>query len=354
VTRVAHFSREEVERARRYHRPIYWAILAQTVLGLTVLGALSVWTPGLDWPWPLATAALAALAIVATTLVRLPLAFWTGFVHERRYGLSTQSLGGWAVDRLKGLAVGLVLTAVTLIGLVWIARAFPSWWPVVAAASGALFALLIGYVAPVVLEPIFNRFTPLEEEPLRSELLELAERAGVPVSTVLVADASRRTKKVNAYVSGLGRTRRVVLWDTLLRSSEPRQVKLVVAHELGHRRERHVAKLTLLGMLGVAAFVFVLWLVLGSDVADPASVPLILLLSAALELLALPFSNWLVRRWERVADRFSLDLTGDREAFVEAHRSLALENLSDLDPPKPLYLLLFSHPTAQERLATAQ
>jgi STE24 endopeptidase len=354
VNRVDYFSPAEVERARRYHRPIYWAILVQTALGIAVLVALSVWTPEPGWQWPFATAALAALAVVAATLVRLPLSFWIGFVRERRYGLSTQSLGLWVLDQLKGLAVGLVLTTVMLEGLVGIARAFPSWWPVVAAGAGALFVVLIGFVAPVVLEPLFNRFSPLEQEPLASELLELADRAGVPVSSVLVADASRRTKKVNAYVSGLGRTRRVVLWDTLLASSDPRQVKLVVAHELGHRRERHVAKQTILGMLGVAGFVVVLWAVFGSDVADPASVPRILLLSAVLELLAAPFSSLLTRRWERVADRFSLELTGDRDAFVGAHKTLALENLSDLDPPKSVYLLLFSHPTAPERIAMAQ
>ena len=354
MTSNEHFTQAEIERARRYHLPLYWAILVQTALGLGVLAALSLRTPTPGWTWPFAAAAIAALAVVAVWLVRLPLACWGGYVHERRYDLSTQSFRGWFVDQLKGLVVGLVLTIVTMVGLVGIARAFPSWWPAIAAAAGALLALLIGFVAPVVLEPLFNRFEQLQEEPLAGELLGLAEQAGVPVASVLVADASRRTKKVNAYVSGLGRTRRVVVWDTLLGASEPRQVKLVVAHELGHRREQHVAKLTLIGMLGVALFVVVLWALFGSDVADPETVPRILLLSAALELVALPFSNWISRRWERVADRVSLELTGDREAFVEAHRTLALENLADLDPPRTAYLLLFSHPTAPERIAMSK
>ena len=175
----------------------------------------------------------------------------------------------------------------------------------------------------------------------------------MPVSAVLVADASRRTHKANAYVSGLGRTRRVVVWDTLLRSSSVREVELVVAHELGHRREGHVAKLTLLGMLGAAAFVAALWLLLGDDVARPADVPRVLLVGSVLELLALPLGNSLARRWERSADRFSLELTRDPEAFVGAHRTLALANLSDLEPPRTLYLLLFTHPTPPERLAIA-
>ncbi|HEY6030423.1 MAG TPA: M48 family metalloprotease, partial [Gaiellaceae bacterium] len=212
---------------------------------------------------------------------------------------------------------------------------------------------LLSFVAPVVLEPIFNRFRPLEDEQLAAELRELSVRAGVPVRDVLVADASRRTNRHNAYVSGLGRTRRVVVWDTLLRAADPRRIALVVAHELGHRRHRHVAALTLLGMLGAAAFVVVLW-ALPLDVADPRRVPRILFLAAVLELATLPFGSALSRRLERTADRFSLELTGDRETYVQAFRELALANLSDLDPPRVLYLALFSHPTAPERIAAAQ
>jgi STE24 endopeptidase len=288
--------------------------------------------------------------VLTTWAARLPLAYLRGHVHEQRWRLSTQTLRGWLADRLKGLAVGLVLTVATTAALVGVARALPTWWPVVAGVGAALLVAVLGFVAPVVLEPLFNRFEPLHEEPLASELRALADRAGVPVADVLVADASRRTRKSNAYVSGLGRTRRVVLWDTLLATSDPPEVRLVVAHELGHRRLRHVAKLTALGMLGAAAFVAVLRVVLGGDVGEPSAVPRVLLVSALLELLALPFSSWLSRRWEREADAFSLELTRDREAFVTAHRALALDNLADLDPPRLAYALLFTHPTPSERL----
>jgi STE24 endopeptidase len=347
------FAPEEVDRARRYHRPIYVSLLAETVLAIAVLAALSAWSPDPGWSWPLATAGLAVLAGVAAWLVRLPLAYRRGLVHERAWGLSTQTSRPWVADRVKALLIGLFLTSWALIALVGFARAFPTWWPVPAALGAMLLVLLLGFVAPVILEPIFNRFEPLREEPLATELRGLAGRAGVPVAHVLVSDASRRTTKVNAYVSGLGRTRRVVLWDTLLRRSGPREVRLVVAHELGHRRLGHVAKLTALAMAGSAVLVGALWLLLRDEVADPASVPRILLLGAVLELLALPPSNWLSRRFEREADAFSLELTGDREAFVRAHRSLALENLADLDPPSLAYLLLFTHPTPVERLRQA-
>jgi STE24 endopeptidase len=229
----------------------------------------------------------------------------------------------------------------------------PSAWPLAAVPVAAAAVLLLGFAAPIVLEPLFNRFAPLRDAELADELRALARRAEVPVRDVLVADASRRTRKANAYVSGLGATRRVVLFDTLLAAGAPRQIRLVVAHELGHRRARHVAKATALGMAGAAAMVLVVW-ALVSDPGDPRAAPLVLLLAAALELAALPLAAAISRRWERQADRFSLELTEDLEAFEEAHRRLAAASLTDLDPPRPVYFLLFSHPTPPERIAAAR
>lgn len=349
------FSHEEIERARRFHRPLYRVLLAETAVGLGVLAALG-WAAPLGWtrelPWTTATFVLAVLTAAAGAAARLPFGVFR-HRHEAAWGLTAQGRRGWAADRAKSLAVGAALTAAALVPLVGLARALPSLWPLAAAAGAAALVGLLSFVAPVVLEPIFNRFRPLEDERLAGELRELSVRAGVPVRDVLVADASRRTNRHNAYVSGLGRTRRVVVWDTLLRDADPRRVALVVAHELGHRRRRHVALLTALGMLGAAGFVVVLW-ALPLDVADPRQVPRILFLGAVLELATLPFGSALSRRLERSADRFSLELTGDRETYVHAFRELALANLSDLDPPRALYLALFSHPTAPERIAAAQ
>lgn len=349
------FSHEEVERARRFHRPLYRVLPAETALGLGVLAALG-WAAPLGWtqdlPWAAATALVAVVAAVAGFVVRLPFAAFR-HRHDAAWGLTEQPWRGWAVDRSKGLAIGAPLTAAALEPLVGLARALPSLWPVAAGAVAAALVGLLSFVAPVVLEPVFNRFRPLADEALAAELRALSVRAGVPVRDVLVADASRRTNRHNAYVSGLGRTRRVVVWDTLLRAADPRRVALVVAHELGHRRHRHIAALTLLGMLGAAAFVAILW-ALPLDVADPRRVPRILFVSSCLELAALPFSSALSRRFERTADRFALELTGDRETYARAFRELALANLSDLDPPRALYLALFSHPTAPERIAAGQ
>ena len=278
----------------------------------------------------------------------LPTAWWR-FGHERRYGFATQHARGWAADRLKGGGVGLVLTVLFVGSLLATAHLFPRAWPWLAAAGGALLALLVTFVAPLVLEPVFNRFRRLDGG-LAERLVAMSARAGVPVREVLVADASRRTTKQNAYVSGIGRTRRVVLWDTLL-DVPPEEIELAVAHELGHRRHRHVAVNVALAMLGVVVFVLVLRALVPRP--RPGAAALVLLLAGALELVALPFASALSRHFERVADRFSLAVAGDVDVYSTLHRRLALANLADLDPPRTAYLLLFSHPTPPQRLAAA-
>jgi STE24 endopeptidase len=268
------------------------------------------------------------------------------------------------LDRAKGFAVSALLSTLAVVAFVGLARGLPHAWPLPAALGAALLVLVLGFAAPIVLEPLFNRFRPLGDLSLASELRALAEHASVPVAEVLVADASRRTRRSNAYVSGFGATRRVVLFDNLLAAAETREIRLVVAHELGHRRARHVERATLLGMAGAAAAVLLLWGLLSwpalldaigaSGPGDPRIAPFLFLTVGVLELLTLPLAATLSRRWERDADRSSLELTRDPEAFESAHRRLATANLADLQPPRLAYALLFSHPTPPERIAAGR
>ncbi len=366
------FGEEQVARARRYHRPLYAAAATQLALGILVLalivfGPLGDWLfePVEGWPWWAQVVGLTALIEALTTAAGLPISFWAGFVHERTWGFSTQGLGGFAADRVKSFVLGLVLAAAAFVGLVGSARGLPRAWPVAAAAGGAVLVLAIGFLAPLLIEPLFNRFRTLDDAQLTAELRALAERAELPIEEVLVADASRRTRKANAYVSGLGRTRRLVLYDTLLTRAGPHEVGLVLAHELGHRRARHLAKGAAVGMAGLAGFVLLLWGLLRrpelrtligapGGAADPHVVPFVLLLAAAVQILGMPIGAALSRRWEREADRFSLELTDDLATFEATHRSLALANLSDLAPPQAIYLAFFSHPTPVERIDAAR
>jgi len=365
------FECEQVERARRYHRPLYVAAAGGIALNLGILALLTfsvlgdhVYASTSGWSWWARGLAFSVLVLTLTAVVGWPIAFWAGYVHEHAWSLSTQSAGGWFLDRLKGLTLNLVLGASALLGVVAAARAWPALWPAVVAPAAAAALLVLSFVAPLMLEPLFNRLTPLTDPELSGSLRSLADRAGVPVRRILVADASRRTRKLNAYVSGLGRTRRIVLFDTLVAEASTREAQLVVAHELGHRRARHLAKAMLLSMIGTAAFVIVAWALLGwpalrqsmgsSGPADPRIVPFLLLLGSALSLLASPLGAALSRRWERQADAFSLALTDDPETFESTHRRLALSNLADLNPPQIVYLAWFSHPTPTERITAAR
>ncbi len=282
----------------------------------------------------------------------------------RRYGLSTQNWGGWLLDQLRGLGLTAVLLVGGLMGFYALARAFPQrWWlPVGLAAAG--LTVVISFLYPLVVEPVFNKFTPLPAGPLRTSLLELAAADGVRVDRVLVADASRRTTSLNAYVSGFGRTKRIVLYDTLLSSASPAETRLVVAHELGHAKRSDVLHGTLLWALGAAAGVGVLFLVLSwmpllrragvASVADPRSVALVLFVLTALGTLTGPVQTLVSRRIEARADVHALDLTRDPATFVASERRLAVRNLSDLDPNPLVYGLFATHPTAPERIALAR
>ena len=357
--------------ARRYHDPRYRAILTDVALGIAVLAFLAFTSPGQavlgivdSLPEAVGAFLLGALIVHVSALVRLPLSIWLGLLHERAFGFSRQTWRDFALDRVKAVEIGSVLTGVALAGLVLSAQAFPSAWPLVAAAGGALVVLLLSFVAPVVLEPVFNKFEPLEGSALRDAVLELADDASVPVREVLVADASKRTTKLNAYVSGLGATRRVVLFDTLVEQASTPEILTVVAHELGHRRYRHVALGTALAMAGVVAVVLALWALLASEAvldaidatgpADARVAPFVLLVASLLAIAGAPLQAAVSRRWEYACDRFALEQTRDLGAFESAFGRLSEANLPDPAPPRIAYLWLFAHPTVPERLAAAR
>ncbi|MFC3500512.1 M48 family metallopeptidase [Micromonospora krabiensis] len=364
---------DQVARGREFRaalRPGGYAALAvgllvALALGLTPLGGRLVEVAGRPFGghWA-AQAVLGGLAVVLVAdLVTLPFAAWRQAVLTR-YGLSTNGWGGWAVDLLKSYAVSAVIGAVALFGFYAVIRLAPRWWWAFGAAGAACLVVLLSFVLPVVVEPVFNRFTPMEPGPLRTELMSMAARDGVPVRDVLVADASRRTRAVNAYVSGLGPTRRVVVYDTLLREASPAEVTAVVAHELGHARDRDVTVGTVTGALGAAAAVVALYLIgswapllrlAGVDsVAQPRAFPLLVALVTVVGLVATPVQALISRRVEARADAHALALTGDPAAFESMQRRLGSVNLSDPDPPRWEYLYSATHPSTVERMAAAR
>jgi STE24 endopeptidase len=359
----AYFSDEEIDRARRYHRPGYVRAVIGAVVSFAYLAVLAFTGVGDALADAVGTAAAdVAIVVIVGSILGLPLRAWA-FAQERAWGFARQSWRGWFGDWAKGALVGLVVTGGLLVGFLTLAKAMPDSWVWVAAPLAAAVVFVLSFLAPVVFEPLFNRFRPLDDAALADSLRGLSRQAGVPVRDVLVADASRRTTKENAYVSGLGATRRVVVYDTLLSRGSPQEVRLVVAHELGHRRDGHVLKGTLTAALGAVVVSLLVFALLQSNqildavhataAGDPRVVPFVLLVVAAAGALSDPLGMAISRRWERAADRASVELTGDAAGFAEMERNLSIANLSELDPSRLAYALTFSHPAPAERIAAA-
>ena len=375
---LAAFTEDEVRACVDFAKPRQRWGLAASGTDLLVLAALALTGPGravvaaaagLAGGWAPGRVVLAIVAVQAVRAAAgLPYSL-RAFGQDRRAGLATQRLGGFLRDWAKARAVGLVLVVLPLGALVLGARWQPPGWPLVAAAAAVLLVLALTVAGPVLIEPLFNRFRPLDPGPLRARLLELATAMEVPVGDVLVSDASRRTTRVNAYVSGLGRTRRVVVYDTLLAgtSADPAgaadEVALVAAHELAHVRHRDV----LLGTVGSAALaaVSVLAVVALLDLeavrrlfavtglGDPLVAPGLLLLGMLGGLLAAPLASAISRWAEARADWVALEVTRDPATAVAVERRLALENRADLRPNRLLLAMFASHPPTMARIAQA-
>jgi STE24 endopeptidase len=413
------FTAAEQARAEEYRAavrpPAYLALglgLAATVLvGLTPVGVRLMRRLPIPSRGPAVLATLVPAAVGGLVLLlgfrvlTLPLSAWQESVR-RDVGLSTRDWGDWWLDVGRGFGVQTALTLVGVLAIVLLARRWPRRWWAVAAPGAAGLVIVASLAYPLVVEPLFNRFEPLADDDLRTSLVELAEREGITVGDVLVADASRRTTAFNAYVSGLGPTKRVVLYDTLLETAPRDEIEVVVAHELAHARENDVLTGTLLGAGGAALAVLLValagsWQPLaaraglvadtltaglpadtmtaglptdpsrvglvdahggrgestgesGAVLGQAAAVPFLLALVTLVGFVAGPAQALISRQIEARADAVALDLTGNPETFVRMQHTLAVTALSDVDPPRLLHWWFSSHPTAPERIAMAR
>jgi STE24 endopeptidase len=354
----AHFSAEEIRRGARFARPQLALAMARSAIQLGTLATVVRRPPRLlrrRHARPVRSSAVAGAGLtVALSLPPLPLAA----LARRRalaVGLATQSWGGWASDLLKATAIESVLAGAGAAAVTAATRRYPrGWWAVGAVGSvavGTTFAAL----APVLLDPVFNDYEPLPAGELRSDVLELARAAGVKVGEVYSVDASRRTTAANAYVTGLGPTKRVVLFDTLIDRYDRDQVRVVVAHELAHVRHRDVARGVAYGALvapAAAVAVQRLSWALSSERGTPAALPGLALAATLVSAPTGLIGNRLSRAVERRADGYSLELTDASDAFVSFERQIALQNIADLDPPRWVSALA-THPPTAERIALA-
>ncbi len=370
-----HFDPAALERNRDYRRGV-WTMAA---IGVPLVPAVAIaaaalggrWRPAAvraarARPWRAGLIAGGGLALVLS-VATLPLGA-ARFAWGRSYGIVTQPVAGWLADAGKAAAIEAVLLgALGAVVAVLMAR-LPRAWPAAVAALVAGLAYAMSMLAPVVIEPLFQKTEPLRDPVLTRDVLDLAHRSGVEADRVLVSDASRRTTAANAYVSGLGGSRRIVLYDTLLRDFPPDQVRMVVAHELAHVRHRHVLKGTTWGAaLAVPACLLVLaavgwrtgWSAPRRGTSEGADLVVRRLAVAAaaaatLGAVATPLGSWVSRAYEREAEWSALQVSRDPDAAVALQQGLVRRSLGVPDPPGAVQLWFGTHPTALERIALAE
>jgi STE24 endopeptidase len=356
--------------AKRYERRKRGAAIISLLVSLTFLVLMALgfgpWVgrivrDGVGVNTWVRLAVLALLYAAGLELLTLPMAVWSGFILEHRYHLSNQTLGAWIWKEIKSYLVAGPIGLVMLFGvyaLLWYAG---SWWWLVAAAGWLIVTLLLGRLVPVLILPLFYRTTRLDDPAMLERLRRLAGGTGLTVEGVYRLELSAETKKANAALAGLGRSRRVLLGDTLLDQFTPKEIEVVFAHEVGHHVYRHLMKMVAVSVaLTAAGFWLADSILRHAAVAigyarfdDPGALPLLILVLTAFGLVLSPALNALSRYFERQCDRYALKRTGDRDAYRSAFRKLATMNKVDMDPNPVIVWLFDDHPPMRERLAVA-
>jgi STE24 endopeptidase len=358
VRAESYFSAQQLERARDYNRPqvaLYGGALAVQIGVLALLVARPPRRLGGSFRRPVLAAAVTGAALSVTISVAvLPLKV-VGRERARDYGLITQSWGGYARDTAISWGIGGLIAGAGAAGGIALIRRFPLRWWIPGSAVVVAFGVITIYAGPVVLDPLFNTFTPLPAGQVRSDVIELADKAGVEVGEVFETDASRRTTAANAYVTGLGQTKRVVLYDTLVEHFTRDELRLVVAHELGHVHYADVPKgllyLALVAPFGMFAVARLTGrMAPGEATGSPAMLPALALSITIMATTITTISNQYSRAIEARADAFALRSTAQPEPFISFEQRIALRNLADPDPPAWRTFLLATHPPIVQRI----
>jgi STE24 endopeptidase len=337
-----------------------WAPQVRSALTETTAGGLLPFRSH----WIIQLLLFTAAIGVPWSLVDLPLSYYSGYILPHRFELSNQTIRGWISDQLKGALLSAIIGAPLLIGVFALLRCAPQTWWVWGAAGYASFSILLTALAPILFMPIFYRFKPLGDDyaELEEKLLHLSKKAGTHVRGVFTFDMSRRTPAANAALTGLGRSRRIILGDTLLENFSEDEIETVLAHELAHHVHRDIP-------LGIAIqvpltflFFYLIHLMLRwavgelglNGIADPASLPFLGLVFSGLGLITMPLFNAWSRWREHMADTYALEMTKKPKAFASAMTRLANQNLVEADPEAWIVFLLYSHPPLRKRIDHAQ
>lgn len=360
------------DRASRYHR--HHRCASMLGAGFAALLLLLLLVTGASAALRDAVIGLTGTSLVRATvcyvialallheIIQLPLAFYQGVTLERRYGLSTQATAQWWLDHVKAGFVALAFAIVAALIVMSLVRWSPEYWWIIASGVFTLTLVALVQAAPVLLMPIFYDFKLLDRPELRERLLALAERAGARVLGVFEWRLGDRTRKANAALAGIGRTRRILLSDTLLAEHTDDEIEVILAHELAHHVHRDIwSGIALQAIVSVAG----LWVadqalsrlatqlgLLGKS--DMAGLPLLVLTAGAVSVMFMPVANALSRAYERRADRYALEVTRNAPAFVSAMKRLGAQNLAEERPSRLVQYLFYSHPPMTARVEAAR
>jgi len=366
-----HPAPEDTPEARRYNRIRRWIGVSDFLIGLAFLIVLLVtgwsgWLRDVAYRWGFQHYSLAVffyllLLLVISKALGIGLDYY-GFRLERKFKLSTQRLRSWLWDEVKGFLVGLVLASIVVELLYYTIAQWPQhWWLLAWALFMGLF-VVFAQLAPVLLFPVFYKFEPLNDEDLRRRLVMLSSRAGTHIRGVYRWKLSEKSKKANAALTGLGRTRRIILADTLLDNYAPEEIEAVLAHELGHHVHRHILK-SILVQAAITLFGFwaANWVLhyavdqhMFEQLSDFANLPLLALVSVVISLLLMPALNAYSRFNERQADLYAFESIDSVEPFISSMNKLAAQNLAERIPSRWVEVLFHSHPAISRRVAAAQ
>lgn len=362
--------KEKQLQAKRYEKEKRLLGLASMALSLVILlgfyfSGLSAWLANLNVGNSIIWTFLIYVLSFQMILVffGLPLSFYSSYIHEHKWNFSNHTVKSWLWEQIKGFLVGLILMLILLGLLFRIMAVYPQNWWLIAGLAFAFVSVVMATIFPVVILPIFNKYTPVENKELTDTLERILSEGGLRSSGFFKEDMSRQTKKENAFLAGLGKTRRVVLGDNLMENMSVPEIESIIAHEVGHYKNRHIWKNLVIGTLeGVVAF-FILNLVMRSIFAQFLSstswnltlFPVFVIMAGGISVfLFSSFSNALSRYFEKKADRYALENIQDKKAFMTAMAGLADRNLSNAYPEWWVKLLYYSHPPVGERLAMAE
>ena len=315
--------------------------------------------------WTSSSALVVVLFLLVTgigfQIIEFPLEMYSGFIVEKQFGLGKVSISRWIYDWLKGTLLQSLLLIGLISGMYWLLRSQPDTWWLWAAIGATILVIILMALVPVLLMPLFYKFEPIPEGELKGRLFDLADQIGTHVQGIYVWHLGDKTSKANAAVTGWGRTRRIIISDTLIESNSIEEIEVVMAHELGHHVRWDVWKMLAVSTALIFISFFVIDLALAAwidslglrSIDDIAGLPLVLIVGAGVSLVALPISNWLSRKAETAADLYALNLTGMRDEFISAMNKLGDQNLSQKSPNAIVEFLFHSHPSIQHRIDRA-